>query len=64
VAHSLKSSAAHLGAQRLSTLAREIEQHGRDGFAEPCVALAEAALAEFERVRVELAPLARTERAT
>jgi CheY-like chemotaxis protein/HPt (histidine-containing phosphotransfer) domain-containing protein len=58
VAHSLKSSAAHLGAQRLSALAREIEQHGRDGFAEPCAPLVEAAVREFERVRAALAPFA------
>jgi CheY-like chemotaxis protein/HPt (histidine-containing phosphotransfer) domain-containing protein len=64
LAHSLKSTAAHLGAQRLSALAREIEQHGRDGFAEPCVALVDAALGEFERVRAELAPFGRTEHAT
>ncbi len=64
VAHSLKSSAGHLGAQRLSALAREIEQHGRDGFAAPCVPLVEAALREFERAREVLAPLAQAGRAT
>jgi signal transduction histidine kinase/CheY-like chemotaxis protein/HPt (histidine-containing phosphotransfer) domain-containing protein len=56
VAHTLKSSAAHLGAQRLSGLAREIEQHGRDGFAEPAVPLVEAAVCEFDRVQAALAP--------
>ncbi len=56
IAHALKSSAAHLGAQRLSRLAREIEQHGRDGFAGPAVPLVEAARCEFERVQAALAP--------
>ena len=63
IAHSLKSSAAHLGAQRLSALAREIEQHGRDGFAEPALPLVEAARCEFERVQAALAPFCSAERA-
>jgi two-component system, sensor histidine kinase and response regulator len=63
LAHSLKSSAAHLGAQRLSALAREIEQHGRDGFAEPAAPLVEAARSEFERVQAALAPFRSAERA-
>jgi signal transduction histidine kinase/CheY-like chemotaxis protein/HPt (histidine-containing phosphotransfer) domain-containing protein len=63
VAHSLKSSAAHLGAQRLSSLAREIEQHGRAGFAEPAVPLVDAARGEFERVQAALSPFQFAERA-
>jgi len=62
LAHSLKSSAAHLGAQRLSALAREIEQHGRNGFAEPAVPLVDALFREFALVQTALAPLARAER--
>ena len=59
VAHALKSSAAHLGAQRLSALARDIEENARNGFADPCASLVEAALHDFERVHAALAPLVR-----
>ena len=58
VAHALKSSAAHLGAQRLSALAREIESLGRGGAAEACEPLVDAALREYERVRAALTPFA------
>jgi HPt (histidine-containing phosphotransfer) domain-containing protein len=61
-AHGLKSSAAHLGAQRLSALAREIEQHGRDGALEPAAVLVEAAFVEYERVHAALAPWTDAER--
>jgi CheY-like chemotaxis protein len=55
-AHSLKSSAAQLGAQRLSTLARDTEHHGRNGALEAAAPLVDAAFVEWERVRVALAP--------
>jgi len=62
-AHALKSSAAQLGAQRLSMLAREIEQHGRDGSLELAGSLVDAAFVEYERVRAALAPWAGPEAA-
>jgi CheY-like chemotaxis protein/HPt (histidine-containing phosphotransfer) domain-containing protein len=55
-AHALKSSAAQLGASRLSALARELEQPGRDGTLAAAPPLVEAASAEYERVREALAP--------
>jgi CheY-like chemotaxis protein/HPt (histidine-containing phosphotransfer) domain-containing protein len=62
-AHSLKSSAAQLGAHRLSTLAREIEQHGRDGTLDPARSLVDAAFVEYERVRAVLSQWADPEAA-
>jgi CheY-like chemotaxis protein/HPt (histidine-containing phosphotransfer) domain-containing protein len=61
VAHALKSSAAHLGAQHLSALAREIEESARNGFTDPCASLVDAAHRDFERVRAVLEPLLRRE---
>ncbi|RIL03948.1 MAG: hybrid sensor histidine kinase/response regulator, partial [Proteobacteria bacterium] len=57
-AHALKSSAAHLGAHRLSAFARDIEQCGRDGRADDAAPLVGAALSEWDDVRAALAPLA------
>jgi HPt (histidine-containing phosphotransfer) domain-containing protein len=55
-AHALKSSAAQLGAQRLSALARDIEQHGRSGALDLSRPLVEAACVEYERVQIALEP--------
>jgi len=52
--HALKSSAAQLGALRLSSLAREIEQHARDGSLELAGALVDASFVEYERARTAL----------
>jgi signal transduction histidine kinase/CheY-like chemotaxis protein/HPt (histidine-containing phosphotransfer) domain-containing protein len=54
IAHSLKSSSANLGAQRLSELARELELLGRSGRLDGAARLVEALAAEWPRVRAAL----------
>jgi HPt (histidine-containing phosphotransfer) domain-containing protein len=61
-AHALKSSAAQLGGQRLSALARDVEQHARAGALALAKPLVEAAFVEWERVRITLEPWTHPER--
>ena len=49
-AHSLKSSSANLGAMQLSTLARELEQLGREGNAAAAAELLESLDAQLQQV--------------
>lgn len=54
-AHSLKSNSASVGAERLAELCRQLEADARSGSVEGAPGRVAAALAEFERVRTELA---------
>lgn len=56
-AHSLKSTSANLGAISLSEIAKRIEHGGRSNLLTDPIAEAKAAIAEFERVSVELRAL-------
>ncbi|MBW2281598.1 MAG: response regulator [Deltaproteobacteria bacterium] len=58
-AHTLKSSSAQVGAQRLSALCKQVEQLGRDGTLDAVPALLENITSELEAVHDRLA----TERA-
>jgi HPt (histidine-containing phosphotransfer) domain-containing protein len=58
VAHDFKSSAANLGALRLSSLAADLEVCGRKGKLEPVHALIDELKREYERAREELAKIA------
>jgi len=53
-AHSMKSSSAYLGANRLSEQCRNIEQAAREGKELECFALAEGLEEEFEASLAEL----------
>lgn len=56
-AHSLKSTSANLGALALADIAKRIEHGGRSNLLVDPIAEAKAAIAEFERVSVELRAL-------
>lgn len=56
-AHSLKSTSANLGAIVLSDIAKRIEHGGRSNLLADPIAEAKAAIAEFERVSIELKAL-------
>lgn len=56
-AHSLKSNAASMGAERLSALCRTLEADARTGTVPDAVARVGEAAAEFELVRTALAEL-------
>jgi HPt (histidine-containing phosphotransfer) domain-containing protein len=53
-AHSLKSSSANVGAQRLATLCRSIEQDGRSGDISAILVNLNPALAEYQTAIDEL----------
>jgi CheY-like chemotaxis protein len=54
IAHTLKSSAANVGAESLSALMRELEKLGRESRVAEAVALSEAAVAEHARAMAAL----------
>lgn len=56
-AHSLKSSAANVGASEVRRIAEEIEEHAADGNLEAVRKLVPEIEAAFERARAELEPL-------
>jgi HPt (histidine-containing phosphotransfer) domain-containing protein len=56
-AHALKSSAANLGADRLSALTKELERVGAMASLPELLVLARAVQSEFERARGELLEL-------
>lgn len=56
-AHSLKSSAANVGAEEVRRIAEEIEEHAADGDLEAVRALTPELEAAFDRARTELEPL-------
>jgi PAS domain S-box-containing protein len=58
-AHTLKSNGATFGAMRLSTVAKQLEQLGREGQFEGAVELIEQAGHEFAKAKAELEKLSR-----